>query len=44
MPVRARNRAASASSGTSEPTPTTTPGTAWFPETCWISARSSNEL
>jgi len=39
-----RKRAACALLGTSEPMPTTTPGTWWLPETAWIIARSSGEL
>ena len=39
-----RNRAGSVRAGTSEPTPTTTPGTSELPATAWIIARSSGEL
>ena len=39
-----RNRAGSVRAGTSEPTPTTTPGTSALPAAAWIIARSSCEL
>ena len=39
-----RKRAACGLFGTSEPMPTTTPGTDSLPETAWIIARSSGEL
>ena len=39
-----RNRPACGLFGTSDPMPTTTPGTALLPETAWIIARSSGEL
>ena len=39
-----RKRNACGLFGTSEPTPTTTPGTSWLPEIVWIISRSSGEL
>ncbi len=44
MPVAWRNRRGSVRVGTSDPMPTTTPGTVSLPDTALISARSSCEL
>ena len=44
MPDLRLNRSGLGWSGTSDPTPTTTPGTPVLPDTALMSARSSNEL
>ena len=43
MPNLRRKRAGPGRAGTSDPTPTTTPGTVVLPDAAWMSACSSNE-